>query len=44
MAQPPQAFNYQGIARDAAGAPLTNANISLRIAILQDAPPGIEVY
>jgi len=44
MAQPPQAFNYQGIARDGSGAPLINKNITLRIAILQGALPGIEVY
>lgn len=43
-AQPPQAFNYQGIARDGSGSPLVNTNISLRIAILQGAFPGTEVY
>jgi hypothetical protein len=39
MAQvpPPQAFNYQGIARDGSGAPLTNRAISLRLSILQSA-------
>ena len=43
-AQPPQAFNYQGIARDGAGSPVANSNISLRITILQGDQPGTEVY
>lgn len=41
QAQPPQAFNYQGIARDASGSPLTNRNISLRLTILQGAVGSI---
>lgn len=44
LAQAPQAFNYQGIARDGNGTPFTNRNITLRIAILQGALPGTEVY
>lgn len=44
IAQVPQAFNYQGIARDGSGTPLTNANISLRITLLEGTLPGIEVY
>jgi hypothetical protein len=35
QAQPPQAFNYQGIARDGSGAPLTNVAVSLRLSVLQ---------
>ncbi len=35
QAQPPQAFNYQGLARDGSGAPLTNRAISLRLSVLQ---------
>ena len=44
LAQAPQAFNYQGIARDGNGTPFANRNITLRIAILQGALPGTEVY
>lgn len=44
IAQAPQAFNYQGVARDGNGAPFTNKNIALRIAILQGTLPGTEVY
>ncbi len=43
-AQPPQAFNYQGIARDGSGSPLVERNISLRISILQSTLPGSIVY
>lgn len=43
-AQLPQAFNYQGIARNSSGSPLVNTNISLRISILQGVLPGTEVY
>jgi hypothetical protein len=43
-AQPPQAFNYQGIARDGSGNPLTEKNISLQLSILQGALPGSIVY
>ncbi|HEY3386415.1 MAG TPA: hypothetical protein VGK46_07890, partial [Saprospiraceae bacterium] len=44
IAQPPQAFNYQGIARDGSGTPLAERNISLRLSILQGALPGTAVY
>jgi hypothetical protein len=44
IAQPPQAFNYQGVARDGSGTPLAERNISLRISILQGALPGTAVY
>lgn len=44
IAQVPQAFNYQGIARDGSGAPLLNTNIALRISILKGNLPGTLVY
>ncbi len=44
IAQTPQAFNYQGIARNSSGLPLVNTTISLRISILQGTLPGTEVY
>ncbi len=44
IAQPPQAFNYQGIARDASGSPLVNKEISLRTSILQGGVSGTQVY
>lgn len=44
FAQAPQAFNYQGIARDGSGSPLANTAISLRITLLEGAPPGMEVF
>lgn len=44
FAQAPQAFNYQGIARDASGATLANQNIALRISILEGELPGSIVY
>ena len=44
IAQAPQAFNYQGIARDASGTPLLTTDIALRIAIKKGALPGTEVY
>ena len=37
FAQAPQAFNYQGVARDAEGNPLVNREIGLQISILEDA-------
>lgn len=43
-AQAPQAFNYQGVARDFAGTPISDKNISLQIAILQGSANGTEVY
>ena len=44
FAQPPQAFNYQGVARDLSGAPLANKNIGLQISILQGSMTGMVVY
>lgn len=44
QSQPPQAFNYQGIARDISGTPLVNRTIALQISILQGPFPGTQVY
>lgn len=44
FAQAPQAFNYQGVARDLSGSPIPNQNIGLQIAILQGSINGNEVY
>ena len=43
MAQSPQAFKYQAVARDATGA-LTNKNVSFKISILKDGSSGSVVY
>jgi len=42
--QAPQAINYQAVARDSAGAILTNRNISVRITILEDSAAGPSIY
>lgn len=44
LSQAPQKFNYQAVARDNAGNPLSNKLISIRISILNTSPNGIEVY
>ena len=44
FAQAPQAFNYQGVARDLSGTPLPNQTIGLRMSILENSPNGTEVY
>ena len=44
IAQAPSKFNYQAVARDNVGNPLANKLISLRIAIVNSAPSGTEVY
>ncbi len=43
-AQAPQAFNYQGIARNAAGLPLNNQAITLRLTIHDLTATGTPVY
>ena len=40
FAQVPQAINYQGVARDASGNPLSNQNLGLRITIHNTTPNG----
>lgn len=44
LAQAPQAFNYQGVARDLAGNPVTNQTIGLRISILENNATGPKIY
>ena len=44
LAQAPQRFNYQAVARDSAGNPLTNQNIDLRFSIHQGGTGGLVVY
>lgn len=44
FAQAPQAFNYQGVARDASGNPLIDQDIGLRITIFRDLFGATEVY
>lgn len=44
LAQSPQKFNFQGIARTTAGQPLINQNISLRLSILDGSASGTSVY
>ena len=40
----PNGFNYQGVARNAAGAPLSNTTISLRLTIHVGIATGTVVY
>lgn len=44
VAQAPDAFNYQGVARDMSSVPIPDQNIGLQITIIQDSLSGIEVY
>lgn len=43
-AQIPQAFSYQTIAFNSAGAPIANGNVSLRISILDNSATGTVLY
>jgi hypothetical protein len=43
-AQAPQAVDYQGVARDASGNPLSNQSIGLQLTIHQTSPSGTIVY
>ncbi|MGE4513633.1 MAG: hypothetical protein AB7E26_07460 [Chryseobacterium sp.] len=43
-AQVPQAFSYQTIAFNSAGAPIANGNVSLRISILDNSATGTVLY
>ena len=43
-AQAPQGFNYQAVARDAAGIAITNQAIGVQILIIQGTPSGASVY
>ncbi|HRI28967.1 MAG TPA: tail fiber domain-containing protein, partial [Chitinophagales bacterium] len=44
QAQVPQRINYQAVARNASGSPLSNQQISLRIFIRQNNPGGVVQY
>jgi hypothetical protein len=44
LAQAPQKFNYQAIARNTTGVELASQNIGLRISILDGSPSGTLVY
>lgn len=44
IAQVPQLFKYQGLARAADGTPLADSAISIRISIHKDSPAGTVVY
>lgn len=44
LAQAPQKFNYQAVARDAQGNPLGNQLVTLRVSILDGTPSGASVY
>jgi len=44
FAQAPNAFNYQGVARDLTGNPILNRNIGIRVSILQGTITGTEAY
>lgn len=44
VAQSPEKFNYQGVARDNSGNILPNQNIGLRLSIRQGTPTGTIVY
>lgn len=43
-AQVPQAFSYQTIAFNAAGAPIANGNVSLKVSILENSATGTVLY
>ncbi len=43
-AQTPEAINYQAVARDAAGNPISNQDVSFRLSILQGSASGAVVY
>jgi hypothetical protein len=44
LAQAPQLFNYQGVARNSSGAALASTPLGLRISILDGGPSGTVVY
>lgn len=44
VAQAPEKFNYQGIARSGTGAPLASQNVSMRISIMDGSAIGPVVY
>ena len=44
MAQAPQKFNYQALARDTLGNPIANQSIAIRLSILSGSASGTSVY
>ena len=44
LAQAPQRFNYQAVARDASGNPLSEKSLAVRISIIDGSPGGASVY
>ena len=44
VAQPPQAFKYQAVVRDAGGEILSNQSVNLRISIRNETPLGTIIY
>lgn len=44
FAQAPQKFNYQAVARDASGNPLSEKNIAVRISIIEGSAGGATLY
>ncbi len=44
MAQPPEAFNYQAILRDASGELFSNETVELEVALIKDTPEGEAVF
>ncbi len=44
QAQVPQAFNYQAVARNNAGAPLINSSVAIRVSIHDSTASGVVVY
>ncbi len=44
FAQAPEGFNYQGVARNLAGQPFTNADIGMKCSILRNSPTGTVAY
>ncbi|MDW8274157.1 MAG: hypothetical protein RMJ53_08010, partial [Chitinophagales bacterium] len=44
IAQAPQRFNYQAVARDASGNELINRNIRVRLSVLDGSPSGPSVF
>lgn len=44
LAQAPQKFYYQAVARDVNGAPMANANVSFQLTIVQTSPAGTDVF
>lgn len=44
LAQAPQLFNYQGVARNASGVPLSNQSITVRLTIRDGSAAGASLY